>query len=269
MDDLVQEAYQKSILENFRNLGPMVAQTGTCEGAVRKKITWFLQTRQARGNPAARRIFNNLCLAIQRLIGQGVATRPDNGNDFRSRTIVLRTGAREPVSDQQLKDYFSDQLVSPAFARKLSVKNEESVQHWVTLLQDAFGRDLPGFYVGELSNLFSATLPREIGQSADSQDDSMDFLNSQADDRTPENSFRYSLLDDEIEELRSFVDRHFAGSPRRDRILKIIAVLLDVGQRVPIREIGERLGIPPSTINDDLNRLEAEYSAYKASKNEP
>lgn len=277
MDDLIQEAYQKCIFENLDNLFNMVTQNGTCEGAVRQKIEWFLQSHHTGGNRASKQVFKNLRSAIQSLTAQGIVARERDGKEFRSKNIVLKSGASSPATDQQLKDYFADKIGIQEFATRLSKDSPDSVQLFEKILRDAFDNGLSGFYAGELANLFSEALTIQLfgsSQMDDSNEDLTSFLDSIPDPRTLANPEHYLNLgpgtgNDPYASMREIVQVHVPEITLHDRILKMIDVMetLSCDQTVPkitVRLLADRLKKGKSTVQDDLDRLKHACQLAKA-----
>jgi hypothetical protein len=211
--------------------------------------------------------------ASRRLIVQRIAFQLDEHLVFRSATIVLRVGAREPAAYEELLRKFQHYVGIHSTAETLSVDNESGVSQWLCMLQEAFEQGLTGFRAGELSNLFASSLRGEVVQSTDSDDKLLGFFRDFQDPRTAGISARYSdtqvqSLGLSAEELRNIVSSmNDISKEKAEQFYKLIDVLVELindemVDRPTIRLIAEKLGKGKSVVGDMIKFLRAACTVY-------
>jgi|JI9StandDraft_1071089.scaffolds.fasta_scaffold06049_2 hypothetical protein len=285
LDELVNEVYIHCIEKRLQKLGEHLAVTGTCDGSVRKKISWFLQDRQEKGNPTARRVFRNVRSASESLIEQGKAETTQSGA-LRASTIVLAVGQSEPNTTEELADSFSESLGDSDFVKLVSRHCPGSWRMIETAIEKRIDLGLRGYILCELAKIFTEVCkrPNRVNEITEDTDESSDNIwNSITEKRTDARQSRYlnSNAVDEKEQLSTLV-QELAGLARenisneriRSRTLRMIEKIAElVQQGEDVRELSRRklateLGVSKSTLSEDMARLHNLRNEQDAHKSE-
>lgn len=285
LDDLTQEVYIHCIQKRLLKLGQHLAATGSCEGSVRKKLTWFLQDRQEKGNPVARRVFRNIRSASESLIESGKAVSPGlqrlTGN-----STILALGQLAAATADGLAEYFNEELGDREFVKLICRECLTSWRMLALTIEKHFNRGLTGYRLDELANLFTE-LCRRPGCVADSDRDAdeneSNIWNSISETRTEVRPGRYertNVVDDRDQYdalLRTLTQRAEAtiGNPRIKarvvRMLEKIAELILQGEDVrqlSLRKLADAIGVSKSTLAEDMARLKLPPQAQDAPTSE-
>lgn len=279
LDDLVQDAYIRCILKRLTKLGVMLEKTGTCEGAVRRNLHFFLLDRQEQGNPIARRVFRNVRNASESLVQCGQAAC-GSADRLTGDSIILAVGQTTPAAPEALQACFASGLADAGFLKMVQQECPASWQLIQTHVQRAFAEKLSGYRIGDLVKLLAEACKRpeivaleELGGGLDEQN----FLNTLPDTRTVEHQQRYQTWE-AIEPYIADLTAHAhatIGNPRiRARILRtldtvsqLIQQQCDVGE-LSVRKLAGQLGIAKSTLAEDLHRLAGWQQGHDASHSE-
>lgn len=272
LDELVNEVYIHCIEKRLQTLGEHLAATGTCDGSVRKKISWFLQDRQEKGNPISRRVFRNVRTASEALIEREKAKATHSGA-LRASTIVLAIGQTTPNTSEELVARFSESLHDSKFVKLVSRNCPASWRAIENIIENRIDSGLRGYLLGELAKIFAEVCkhPDRISDVCDDTDDSIGKIwDSIAENRTDVRQCRY-LNSSEVDEhdqfealVRELNRRAHENIPHeriRNRVLRMIhkiAELVKEGEDhrdLSARKLAVILDLSKSTINEDMARL--------------
>lgn len=285
LDELVNEVYIHCIEKRLQKLGEHLAVTGTCDGSVRKKISWFLQDRQEKGNPTARRVFRNVRSASESLIEQGKAEATHSGA-LRASTIVLAIGQSKPNTTEELADSFSESLDDGDFVKLVSRHCPGSWRMIETAIEKRIDLGLRGYILSELAKIFTEVCkrPDRVNEIAEDTDDSIgNIWVSIAENRTDVRQSRYlnSSDVDEIEQFSTLVEElarlaheNIFNERIRSRTLRMVEKIAElVREGEDVRELSRRklaamLGISKSTLSEDMARLNNLRNEQDAQKSE-
>ena len=278
LDELVQDAYLACIFERLTKLAEHLRASGTVEGCVHQKLTWFLQDCQRKGNPIGRRVFHNVRTASESLVDGGNAKTSESGR-FTNSTVILALGAPKPSSREHLGEYFAAQLGDRDFVLGAC---RESVASWKLLestILEKFDAGLLGYQLGDLVNLLleCGNHPREVVEpdldgGAERKGDFTDLL---PDLRTLRPEGRYQEGEDLQELLRTLTEHATTTlqNPRiQARVLRTLALLEQLirqgedPRQLKQAEIARRLGVSTSTLGEDFARLRTSNLMQDASK---
>ncbi len=285
LDELAQEAYISCIQKRLAKLAEHLDITGSCEGSVRRKITWFLQERQRKGNPISRRIFHNVRTASESLVETQKADTSQVGK-FDARTVILAPGQRTPSKAEELANCFSAQLGDQEFLKWVSRYCPATWKIIETTIEKCFGENLRGYQIGELSNLLSEHCrnPNRIAdEGGDEENGFGNIWASISEIRTNVRNVRYSELsavDDQdqfahlLRELVRTAQDAIKNERIRSRVLKMVEKIADlIREGEDIRELSCRklaglLGVSKSTLAEDIERLKNHYQPLDDQINE-
>lgn len=276
LDELAQEAYISCIQKRLTKLGEHLDKTGSCEGSVRKKITWFLADRKRKGNPISRRIFDNVRIASESLVETRKA-ETSQAAGFEARTVILAPGRSTPSNAAELANCFSEQLGDREFVKWVSRNSPTTWKMIETAVEKCFGMRLHGYRIGELSNLFWESCKNPDRLTDESDDEENGFGNiwgSISEIRTNVRNSRYSVVNavDHLDQfsylLGELVQTAYAGVKNeriKNRVLKMLEKIGDLireGEDVrelSCRKLANLLGISKSTLAEDIERLKNHY----------
>lgn len=273
LDELVNEVYIHCIEKRLQKLGEHLTVTGTCDGSVRKKISWFLQDRQEKGNPISRRVFRNVRSASESLIEREKASATPHGA-LRASSVVLAIGQSTPDSAKELADDFSDSLGERDFVRLVSRNCPASWRMVERVIEKRIDLGLRGYFLGELAKVFAEVCkhPDRITDASDDNDYGIGKIwDSISDSRTDVHRTRYlnSSKFDEQEQFETLV-RDLVGRAHkninnkriRNRVLKMIDKIAElVREGEDVRELSCRklsviLNVGKTTVAEDMARLQ-------------
>ena len=285
LDELTQEVYIHCIQKRLTKLGEHLSVTGSCEGSVRKKISWFLQDRQEKGNPIARRVYRNVRSASESLIERGKADSTCRGK-LTANTNVLTIGQSVPAATDELAEHLAGQLGDREFT-KLLCRNSPASWHMVeTAIERCFGLGLRGYQIGELTKLLSDTCkrPDRVADSEAETDEGVgNIWNSISETRTDVRQARYLNVSDVdnrdqfaalIRNLTNQVHTNIRNERVRGRVLRMIEItseLVHSGEdirKLSVRKLAIILGVAKTTLEDDIARLKSLYEANDAQNSE-
>jgi hypothetical protein len=285
LDDLTQEAYISCIQKRLAKLAAHVGLTGSCEGSVRRKITWFLQERQRKGNPISRRIFNNVRTASESLVETRKADTSQVGK-FDSRTVILAAGQSTPSSAEELANCFSEKLGDREFFKWVGRNCPTTWKMIENAIEKCFSETLRGYQIGELSNLLSASCrypDRLTDEGIDEENGFGNIWGSISEIRTNVLNSRYSEVSaidhqDQFSHLLGELLQTAEAGIKNERIkrrilnmLEKIAELIREGEdarELSCRKLASLLGVSKSTLAEDIERLKTQYKAMEEQNNE-
>jgi len=273
LDELTQEVYIYCIQKRLSKLGEHLSVTGSCEGSVRKKISWYLQDRQEKGNPIARRVYRNVRAASESLIEKGTAKSSEIGK-LTGKTNILAPGRLVPASKEEIAEHLAGQLGDREFSKLISRDCPASWRQVETEIERCFARGMPGYQIGELAKLLSDACKRP-DRVADSESDTNEGLgnvwNSISESRTDVRQGRYEIVNtvDERDEfdaligdLKEEAKSGFAVERIKLRLLRLIDTIVELKRKgedvrqLSYRKLEKLLGVPKSTLAEDFVRLE-------------
>lgn len=273
LNELAQETYIFCIQKRLTTLGEHLAITGSCEGSVRRKISWFLQDRQEKGNPISRRIYRNVRTASESLIERGKAEASQSGK-LTGKTQVLAVGRSISSSAEELASSLSKQLGDQDFVKLISRNCPTSWRLIESTIERSFGDGVHGYQIGELSKLLSDTCKkpdRIVDADADEEESFGNIWGSISEIRTDVRTGRYSVVSevdhqDQFAVLQQKLIQTAQASINneriRSRVLKMIEKIAElIREGADIRELSCRklsslLGISKSTLAEDIARLQ-------------
>jgi hypothetical protein len=273
LDELANEVYIHCIEKRLQRLGEHLAASGTCDGSVRRKISWFLQDRHEKGNPISRRVYRNVRSASESLVENEKAMAVPEGT-VRAQTVILAVGQLAPNTAEELGICFSGCLGDRDFVKVVSRNCPASWRVVEKAIELRIDSGLKGYRIGELTKVFA-----EICKRPDQFTDSNDFTNDGiggiwdtiTENRTEVSSNRYSTKSeiDEMDQFEAVVQeltgrayQNIANQRIRERVLKMITKIAElVRQGEDIRELSCRklattLDVSKSTIAEDMARLQ-------------
>ncbi len=273
LDELANEAYIHCIEKRLQKLGEHLAVTGTCDGSVRKKISWFLQDRQEKGNPISRRVFRNVRSASESLVEREKAEATPSGA-LRASTIVLAIGQSIPNSAEELADSFSESLGDRDFVKLVSRNCPASWRMVERVIEKHIDSGLRGYLLSELAKIFAEVCkrPDRITDVSEDTDDGIGRIwDSISETRTDVRQSRY-LNSSEVDEhdqfaalVRELIGRaheNISNERIRNRVLRMIekiAELVREGEDVremSCRKLGVILNVGKTTVAEDMARLQ-------------
>jgi len=240
---------------------------------VRKKISWFLQDRQEKGNPIARRVFRNVRSASESLIERKKAESTPSGK-LRANTSILAIGQSVPASTGELAESLAERLGDREFTRLVSRNCPAGWRMVESTIEKCFDFGLRGYLIGEFSKILAETCksPDRIADvSEDSDDGSGNIWNSISENRTDVRESRYlntSEVDDRdqfaalVQELIGRAQLNVRNERIRTRVLRMIEKIAElVREGEDIRELSCRklatiLDVAKSTVAEDMARLQ-------------
>lgn len=285
LDELVNEVYIYCIEKRLQTLGEHLAATGTCDGSVRKKISWFLQDQQEKGNPISRRVFRNVRSASEALIEREKAKATHSGA-LRASTIVLAIGQTTPNTSEELAARFSESLNDSKFVKLVSRNCPASWRAIGDIIENRIDSGLRGYLLGELAKIFAEVCkhPDRISDVCDDTDDSIGKIwDSIAENRTDVRKSRYlnvSEVDehDQLEALVQELVRRAHENIPDERIrnsvlqmIQMIAELVKEGEdvrKLSGRQLAVTLGLSKSTFNAYIARLRKPSNEQDAHRSE-
>ena len=273
LDELANEAYIHCIEKRLQKLAEHLAVTGTCDGSVRKKISWFLQDRQEKGNPISRRVFRNVRSASKSLVERKKAEAVPSGA-IRAGTTVLAIGQSMRNSTDELASSFSESLGDRDFVRLVSRNSPASLRMVEGVIDKCIDSGLRGYMIGELVKIFAEVCkrPDHITEVSEDGDDGIGRIwDSISENRTDVRQNRY-LNSSEVDERDQFAalvqdlirraNANIINERIRNRVLRMIEKISElVLEGEDVRELSCRklaavLNVAKSTVAEDMARLQ-------------
>jgi hypothetical protein len=285
LDELANEVYIHCIEKRLQKLSEHLAATGTCDGSVRKKISWFLQDRQEKGNPISRRVFRNVRSASESLIEREKAEASPSGALLAS-TTVLAIGQSIPNSSEELAASFSESLGDRDFIRLVSRNCPASWRTVERVIEKRIDLGLRGYLLSELAKIFAEICkrPDRVTELSEDLDDGFDNIwGSISENRTDVRQGRYlnrSEVDDRdqfaalVQELIRRANKNIPNDRIRARVLRMVDKITElVREGVDVRELscrklGDTLNVPKTIVAEDMARLKDPTEEQEARRNE-
>ena len=285
LDELANEVYIHCIEKRLKKLGEHLSVTGTCEGSVRKKISWFLQDRQEKGDPISRRVFRNIRAASESLIERARAESTPTGI-LRACTIMLAAGQSVPNSAEELMASLAEPLSDGDFTRLVSRNCPAGWRMVETVIEKCFDSGLRGYLIGELTKISAEACkrPERIADASEGMEDGVgNIWESISENRTDVRQGRYlntSEVDDRdqfaalVQVLTRRAHKNISNDRIRTRVLGMIEKITELvreGEDVrelTCRKLGIVLNVPKTTVAEDMARLQNPTEEQDAHKSE-
>jgi hypothetical protein len=285
LDELSQEVYIHCIQKRLKKLAEHLSVTGSCEGSVRKKISWFLQDRQEKGNPIARRVYRNLRSASESLVEQGNAESTDRGK-LTAKTIIFAIGQSVQATTDELAEFLAGQLGDREFTKLLSRNCPASWRMLETAILGCFNHGLRGYQIGELAKILADACkrPDRVGDSeVDGEENVGNIWNSISEIRTDVRQGRYlntSDVDDRdqfaavLRDLMAQAETNISKDRIKVRVLRTIEKIAEMIREghdireLSVRKLAEMLGVAKSTVAEDMARLQIPQRLHDAQTGE-